>query len=216
MFILVKNNFRFPKINCEQCSYPLISCGDCTYYENCLDPQFWWFHETINTVGYVLKHITHKQNIFFLDGSFLKNEDKIIPQPIIKSCEVLTVLHHHNHFAAVNVTISDESISEIIIYDGKRCNGVLFWKNGLRCLLKKIGHSYLNLHKARKYSVTDFSSVDFILQPNDDNSNCGPIAAMVLFHNFLPEKIDYKIGVNQFRVFVINNLLRMLDSISTV
>lgn len=100
--------------------------------------------------------------------------------------------------------------------DGKRCNGVLFWKNGLRCLLKKIGHSYLNLHKARKYSVTDFSSVDFILQPNDDNSNCGPIAAMVLFHNFLPEKIDYKIGVNQFRVFVINNLLRMLDSISTV
>ena len=74
----------------------------------------------------------------------------------------------------------------------------------------------LYLHKARKYSVTDFSSVYFILQPNDDNSNCGPIAAMVLFHNFLPEKIDYKIGVNQFRVFVINNLLRMLDSISTV
>ena len=211
-----EKKFRFPKINCEKCNYPLLSCGDCTYYENCLDLQFWWFHETINTVGYLLKHITHKEDIFFLDGSFLSNEEKIIPQPIKKSCEVLTVLHHHNHFAAVKVTISNESISEIIIYDGKRCNGVLFWKNGLRCLLKKIGHSYLNLHKARKYSITDFSGVDFILQPNDDNSNCGPIAAMVLIHKFLPEKCDYNMSVNQFRVFVIDNLLEMLDSISTI
>ena len=91
-----------------------------------------------------------------------------------------------------------------------------FWKNGLKCLLKKIGHSYLNLHKARKNNVSDFFGVDFILQPNDDNSNCGPIAAMVLIHKFLPEKCDYNMSVNQFRVFVIDNLLEMLDSISTI
>ena len=134
----MKNNFRFPKINCEQCSYLLIRYGDCTYYENRLDPQFLWFYETINTVIFLLKHITHKQNIFFLDGSFLKNKDKIIPQPIMKNCEVLTVLHQNNNSSAVKVTILDESISEIIIFDGKRCNGDLFLKNGLKCLLKKM------------------------------------------------------------------------------
>ena len=216
MLVLVKKNFRFPKINCERCRYPLISCGDSVYYESCLDPQFWWFHETINTVVFLLKHITHNEDIFFLDGSFLSNEEKIIPQPIKKNCEVLTVLHHHNHFATVQVTISNESISEIIIYDGKRCHGIPFWKNGLKCILKKIGHTYINLHKARKYGVSDFAGVDFILQPNDDNSNCGPIAAMVLIDKFLPGKCDYNMSVNQFRVFVIDNLLHMLDSISTV
>ena len=72
------------------------------------------------------------------------------------------------------------------------------------------------MNKARKYSSTDFYGVDFILQPVEDNSNCSPIAAMVVFNNFFPENIDYRNGVNQFRGFIIKNLLHMLDNISTV
>lgn len=108
--LLMWEQNRFPKINCQQCNYPLISCGDSTYYENCLDPHFWWFHETINTVGFLIQHFTHKEDLFFLDGSFLQDEDKIIAQPKLmnlKNAEIVTVLHKNNHFAAVSVTLTN-------------------------------------------------------------------------------------------------------------
>jgi len=128
----------------------------------------------------------------------------------LKNAEIVTVLHKNNHFAAVSVTICNKSVSEIIVYDGKKCNGVVWWSNGLRCLLKKIGYPHIYMNKARKYSSTDFSGVDFILQSSEDNSNCGPIAAMVVFNKFLPEEIDYQISVNQFRGSIIKNLLHIL------
>ena len=104
----MKKNFTFPKIDCKICNYPLLSCGDSKYYKICLNPQFWWYHETINTFGFLVKHMSHREDYFFVDGSFLQNENQITVQPELKevaNAEIITVLHRSNHFSAVGVTI---------------------------------------------------------------------------------------------------------------
>ena len=215
----MKKNFTFPKIDCKICNYPLLSCGDSKYYKICLNPQFWWYHETINTFGFLVKHMSHREDYFFVDGSFLQNENQITVQPELKevaNAEIITVLHRSNHFSAVGVTIQKKIIKEIIIYDGKHKNPVVWWKQRLRCLLRKIGHPKSNLKKARGYTSDDFFGIDFINQPCNDNSNCGPIAAMVILYKFLPEEIDYTLSVPAFRSFILEKLTCMLDKTSTV
>ena len=134
----------------------------------------------------------------------------------INDAEIITVLHKSSHFAAVSVSIHNKSVSEIIVYDGRKSNAVAWWNPRLRCLLKKRCHPNSDLTKARRYSSDDFSGIDFINQPSHDNSNCGPIAAMVLLCKFLPEDIDYRMSVPAFRGFLIKKLLHMLDDTSTV
>ena len=72
------------------------------------------------------------------------------------------------------------------------------------------------MKKARGYTSDDFLGIDFINQPCNDNSNFGPIAAMVILHKFLPEEIDYILSVPAFRSFILEKLTCMLDKTSTV
>ena len=128
----------------------------------------------------------------------------------VNNAEIVTVLHKNSHFAAVSVSIHNKSVSEIIVYDGNKSNAVVWWNQRLRCLIRKIGYPNSNLIKARRYSSDDYSGIDFINQPSHDNSNCGPIAAMVLLYKFLPEEIDYRMSVPAFLGFIIKKLLHML------
>ena len=72
------------------------------------------------------------------------------------------------------------------------------------------------MKKARGYTSDDFFGIDFINQPCNDNSNCGPIAAMVILYKFLPEEIDYTLSVLAFRSFILEKVTCMLDKTSTV
>ena len=201
-----------PRLVCETCNRhvpPLaITAAEDQYYQRNLEEHQWFFPDIVTTFGILCSHDAHRDDMIYADATLPSvvpdfSKKKILPLPK-QVHTIVSVVFNQRHYAVMRLRLDER---RAYIYDGM-AKSMDNWKPHMKYILNKYGI------QGQKWQIgpgTGNDGMDGIEIEQKDQSNCGPIACMVLWKLFKEEAINLQnINPADFREMSIREVRRLL------
>lgn len=202
-----------PKLVCDRCDLyapsRMITVAEDDYYVLHCQNDRWFYPDLLTTFGILCCHDAHRSDMIYVDATLpsVSNESgRIKTSPLPPSVKtIVSVIFNNDHFAVMRVCLDEE---RAYFYDGLNWK-LSNWASHMKHILNRYGITKKTF-KAKLGTGND--GMDGIKIKQQDGSNCGPIACMVLWKLFKPNEVHlHRIQPTNFRILVINELRRLTE-----
>jgi hypothetical protein len=201
-----------PRLICERCDADSpsksITIAEEGYYQQFESQGKWFTCDMVLTFGRLCSHDVHREDIIYVDAMMANHEvdernTKTIPIND-KVHTIVSVVYVDSHFAIMKLCLETK---RAYFYDGLSMP-ILKWKCPMVSVLRRYGISDKDW---RTSAGKGNDGMDGITIKQKDQSNCGPIACMVLWKLFCDDKVNLKkIPVSTFRKHALEELQRLI------
>ena len=163
----------------------------------------------VSTFGVLCSHDAHRADVIYVDATLPSitvnaNVKKIAPLPPSVNT-IVSVTYNNSHFAIMRLNLDNK---HAYFYDGLS-RSIADWKPHMNHILNQYGYrtqDWTMLPGPKK------NELDGITIKQEDQSNCGPIACMILWKMFKPDELDLRqIPTTYYRAIAIMELQRLLE-----
>ncbi|KAG9299155.1 hypothetical protein G9A89_022628 [Geosiphon pyriformis] len=206
-----------PRVVCQRCNEyapsRTISAAEEPYYELYTQQHRWFFPDIVTTFGILCSHDTHRDDMIYVDSTLpsvstgsSKTKTESLPKEIRT---IISVVFNQRHYAVMRLQL-DSKIA--YFYDGLAMP-LDNWEPHMKFILTR----YDIQPEAWKVTAgTGRDGMDDITIKQNDQSNCGPIACMVLWKLFKSEALNLQdIDASDYRHIAIRELKRLLKKHDT-
>ena len=201
-----------PHLVCHLCDQyapsRVVTIAEDRYYDLMANADRWYTVDMVTTFGVLCAHYAHRENIIYVDGTLptvsksrKKSAVEKLPQHIRT---IVSVVYTNKHFAVMRLCLNEE---KAYFYDGLFWQ-ITHWDNHMKHVLNRYGIK----GTWEKVAGNTEHGLNGIKVKQDDQSNCGPIACMVLWQLFHPETCYPFIDPSKYRKETLTELLRLISS----
>ena len=200
-----------PKLICLTCTEPSgppsVTITEDNYYDTMAQSNIWFTVDMVCTFGILCAHDAHREDIMYTNCPLPTitpkkgNKKPVVLSPEIKT--IMSVVFTSKHFAIMRLCLEEKTA---YYYDGLSWP-VNTWSLHTNHVLNKYGLE----GKWKKQVGTGEHGLDGVKIHQDDQSNCGPIACVVLWKFFKPKSVDIHIDPKEYRTTAIEELKRLIN-----
>jgi hypothetical protein len=205
-----KHPLCHPRLICMTCTEPSgppsVTIAEENYYCTMEQTNIWFTVDMVCTFGILCAHDAHREDIMYtncpLPTITPKKENK---KPVVLSPEtktIVSVVFTSKHFAIMRLCLEEKTA---YYYDGLSWP-VNTWSLHTKHVLNKYGLE----GKWKKQVGTGENGLEGVKIHQDDQSNCGPIACIVLWKLFKPKSVDIHIDHKEYRATTMEELKRLI------
>jgi hypothetical protein len=172
------------------------------------NPNRWYTADMVTTFGVLCAHNAHRDDTIYVDGTLptvsttrKKSVVDKLPQHIRT---IISVVYTNKHFAVMRLCLNEE---KAYFYDGLFWH-ITHWDDHMKHVLKRYGI----VGTFTKVVGNSEHGLNGIKVKQDDQSNCGPIACMVLWQLFHPETCYPFMDPSKYRKETLAELRRLISS----
>jgi hypothetical protein len=203
-----------PVLDCEicdenYCSQPITIAED-PYYDLYHQAGRWFSCDMVLTFGRLCSHDAHRQDVIYVDAMMpdkvndgTRTKNTALPETVQT---IVSVVFEENHFAIMRMCLAEQ---KTYIYDGLSMPHQK-WTRQMEYILDRygIGHHDWTLTPGKGKD-----GMDGITIKQKDQSNCGPIACMVLWKLFKGDQMNLRlIQSSKYRQHALTELSRLITT----
>ena len=201
-----------PRLICDICNEyshpPVVTIAENHYYEVLKEDNRRFTVDIVTAFGILCSHEAHREDTIYVDATLpnqpnvqSKSEKEELPSSVKT---VISVAFNSEHFAIMRLCLEER---HGYFYDGLSWS-VGTWKAHMKHVLNRFG---IQGQSWKMIPGTGRHGLNGITVKQKDESNCGPIACIVLWKLFRPESCDVESRpISEYRAVVIEEMMRLI------